>query len=98
MLPVHDLRLLWRHQFARSLAGADVAPTARFRAVMVLMTKSVVFQLVEHPAVFGGDLFLDRALEVLRKDAPGVGLDLEVIAGGGMPAAPGEGFLDVCMG
>ena len=54
-----------------------------------------ISQLPEHPAVFGGDLLHDRTLHVSRKDAPGVSLDLEMLAGGRMSLAPSQRFLDV---
>ena len=44
--------------------------------------------LSEHPAVFGGDLFLDRAAKFGRQHAPGVGLDLDVRAGIGVGVQP----------
>lgn len=42
----------------------------------------------EHPAVFGGDLFFDRAAKLGRQHAPGVGLNLEVRAGSGVGSQP----------
>lgn len=44
--------------------------------------------LREHPAVFGGDLFLDRAAKFGRQHAPRVGFDLEVRASIGVRSKP----------
>ena len=41
------------------------------------------------------DLFFDRALQSIGKNAPGVGFDFEMLAGVGISNTPLQGFLDV---
>ena len=54
--------------------------------------------MIEHPAVFVGDLLDDGPVEVVREDAPSVGFDLEMPAKVRVLAPVGEEVADVVLG